>query len=68
MVLCPGIPKNHPPLAPPIKGGETLSSLPRWEGLREGETIFVIMLMFLRDTTKAVKLSTGRPRKERGQK
>ena len=28
------------PLTPPIKGGETLFSLPRWEGLREGETCF----------------------------
>jgi len=32
--------ESHPPLTPPIKGGETLSSLPRWEGLREGETYF----------------------------
>jgi hypothetical protein len=31
---------DHPPLAPPIKGGESLYSLPLWEGLREGETCF----------------------------
>lgn len=31
---------EHPPLAPPIKGGVSLSSLPQWEGLREGETCF----------------------------
>lgn len=32
--------KKHPSLPPPIEGGETLSSLPWWEGQKEGKYHF----------------------------